>query len=151
MKVLEGVRGPHLYGNMFLTIYDFEARAEELEGNLRQAASAIEQEMGRVVVEEIKEQLRESDLVEVRLIVSSQPDKISAVGSKTPEIMEMGLTGGDVGAQLDWAAEKLGEELGIEDVFESGSDIDVIGVTKGYGNQGVVPVSYTHLTLPTKA
>ena len=84
------------------------------------------------------DKLRESDLVEVRLIVSSQPDKISAVGSKTPEIMEMGLTGGDVGAQLDWAAEKLGEELGIEDVFESGSDIDVIGVTKGYGNQGVV-------------
>ena len=84
------------------------------------------------------DKLRESDLAEVRLIVSSQPDKVSAVGSKSPEIMEMGLTGGDLGAQLDWAAEKLGEELGIEDVFESGSDIDVIGVTKGYGNQGVV-------------
>ena len=84
------------------------------------------------------DKLRESDLAEVRLIVSSQPDKVSAVGSKSPEIMEMGLTGGDLGAQIDWAAEKLGEELGIEDVFESGSDIDVIGVTKGYGNQGVV-------------
>ena len=54
------------------------------------------------------------------------------MGSKTPEIMEMGLTGGDFGAHLDWASERLGEELGIEDVFESGSDIDVIGVTKGY-------------------
>ena len=84
------------------------------------------------------DKLRESNLAEVRLIVSSQPDKVSSVGSKTPEIMEMGLTGGDFGAQLDWASEKLGEELGIEDVFESGSDIDVIGVTKGYGNQGVV-------------
>ena len=83
--------------------------------------------------------LRESNLNEVRLIVASQPDKISAVGSKTPEIMEMGLTGGDnAAAQLEWASEKLGEELTIEDVFTSGSDIDVIGVTKGYGNQGVV-------------
>ena len=82
--------------------------------------------------------LRESNLNEVRLIVASQPDKISAVGSKTPEIMEMGLTGGDNAAQLEWASEKLGEELTIEDVFTSGSDIDVIGVTKGYGNQGVV-------------
>ena len=82
--------------------------------------------------------LRESSLTEVRLIVSSQPEKISAVGSKTPEIMEMGLAGGDFGAQIDWAAERLGEELGVEDVFADGSDIDVIGVTKGYGNQGVV-------------
>tara|TARA_B100001750_G_C15471756_1_gene580182 strand:- start:676 stop:1659 length:984 start_codon:yes stop_codon:yes gene_type:complete len=84
------------------------------------------------------DKLRESNLTEVRLIVSSQPDKISAVGSKTPEIMEMGMTGGDNAAQLEWASEKLGDELTIEDVFTQGSDIDVVGVTKGYGNQGVV-------------
>ena len=35
------------------------------------------------------DKLRESNLAEVRLIVSSQPDKVSSVGSKTPEIMEM--------------------------------------------------------------
>ncbi|MDP6906161.1 MAG: 50S ribosomal protein L3 [Candidatus Thalassarchaeaceae archaeon] len=84
------------------------------------------------------EKLKESNLVEVRVIVATQPDKISAVGSKTPGIMEIGLTGGDTSAKLEWAAEKLGEELGIDDVFTPGSDIDVIGVTKGYGNQGVV-------------
>ena len=84
------------------------------------------------------DKLRESNLTEIRLIVASQPEKISAVSSKTPEIMEMGMTGGDNAAQLEWASEKLGEELTIEDVFTSGSDIDVIGVTKGYGNQGVV-------------
>jgi len=82
--------------------------------------------------------LRESNLSEIRLIVASQPDKISAVGSKTPAIMEMGLTGGDFSAQIDWAAEKLGEEITVSDVFTDGADIDVIGVTKGYGNQGVV-------------
>ena len=84
------------------------------------------------------DKLRESNLSEVRLIVASQPEKISAVGSKTPSIMEMGMTGGDNAAQLEWASEKLGEELTIEDVFTPGSDIDVVGVTKGYGNQGVV-------------
>jgi large subunit ribosomal protein L3 len=84
------------------------------------------------------EKLRESNLVDVRLIIATQPEKISAVGSKTPEIMEIGLTGGDNTSRLQWAAEKLGEELSIEDVFDSGSDIDVIGITKGYGNQGVV-------------
>jgi large subunit ribosomal protein L3 len=84
------------------------------------------------------EKLRESNLVDVRILIATQPEKISAVGSKTPEIMEIGLTGGDNAARLEWAAEKLGEELSIEDVFDSGSDIDVIGITKGYGNQGVV-------------
>jgi len=84
------------------------------------------------------DKLRDSQLVEVRIIVATQPGKISAVGSKTPEVMELALTGGDNDMQLEWAAEKLGEEIGIDEVFTSGSDIDVIGVTKGYGNQGVV-------------
>ena len=89
-------------------------------------------------VEAHLEKLRESDLVEIRVIIATQPEKISAVGSKTPAIMEMGLTGGDIAAQIEWATEKLGEELTVEDVFTSGADIDVIGITKGYGNQGVV-------------
>jgi large subunit ribosomal protein L3 len=89
-------------------------------------------------VEAHLEKLQEADLAEIRIIVATQPTKIASVGSKTPEIMEMGLTGGDSAAQLEWANEKLGTELGIEDVFASGADIDVIGVTKGYGNQGVV-------------
>ena len=82
--------------------------------------------------------LAESTLCEVRILVTTQPDKISAVGSKTPVVMELGLTGGDIESQLDWAKENLGNEIGINDVFADGSNIDVIGITKGYGTQGVV-------------
>jgi large subunit ribosomal protein L3 len=52
--------------------------------------------------------------------------------------MELGLTGGDIEAQLEWAKENLGNEITISDVFADGSNIDVIGITKGYGTQGVV-------------
>ena len=48
---------------------------------------------------------------------------------------------------------KLGMEINIDDVFNENEFLDVTSISKGKGFQGVVkrPVSYTHLTLPTKA
>ena len=82
--------------------------------------------------------LREQDLTEVRLIACTQPDLVRSVPSKTPEIMEIGLTGGDIDAKLDWAMERLGGQVGLEDVYEAGQEIDVVGVTKGKGWQGSI-------------
>jgi len=82
--------------------------------------------------------LREQDLTEVRLIVCTQPDLVRSVPSKTPEIMEIGLTGGDIDAKLDWAMDRLGGQVGLEDVYETGQEIDVVGVTKGKGWQGSI-------------
>ncbi|MDG1540687.1 MAG: 50S ribosomal protein L3 [Candidatus Thalassarchaeaceae archaeon] len=82
--------------------------------------------------------LREQDLTEVRLIVCTQPDLVRGIPSKTPEIMEIGLTGGDIDAKLDWAVDRLGGQVGLEDVFEAGQEIDVVGVTKGKGWQGSI-------------
>jgi large subunit ribosomal protein L3 len=52
--------------------------------------------------------------------------------------MEMGLTGGDIEAKLEWALERLGGEIGIEDVYDVGQEVDVVGVTKGKGWQGSI-------------
>ena len=52
--------------------------------------------------------------------------------------MEVGLVGGDITAKLEWAREKLGGEVGIDDVYHQGQDLDVVGITKGKGFQGVV-------------
>ncbi len=82
--------------------------------------------------------LREQDLTEVRLIVCTQPDLVRGIPSKTPEIMEIGLTGGDIDAKLDWAMDRLGGQVGLEDVYEAGQEIDVVGVTKGKGWQGSI-------------
>ncbi len=88
--------------------------------------------------EEAASSLMEQDLTEVRLIVCTQPEKVRSVPSKTPEIMEIGLTGGDIDAKLDWAMSRLGGQIGLEDVYEVGQEIDVVGVTKGKGWQGSI-------------
>ncbi len=85
-----------------------------------------------------KSQLMEADICEVRLIVATNPNSLSSIPSKTPEIMEMGLCGGKISTQLEWSFEKLGSELEMDSVFEVGSQVDVIGITKGYGWQGVI-------------
>ena len=51
--------------------------------------------------------------------------------------MEIGLAGGDSSAKLEWAKEKMGEELSVSDVFDE-AFVDAVGVTKGYGWQGVI-------------
>ena len=84
------------------------------------------------------EALREADLCEVRLIVSTQPALVKSVSSKTPEIMEVALAGGDNASKLDWAEERLGGAITLDDVYETGQEIDVVGVTKGKGWQGAI-------------
>ena len=82
--------------------------------------------------------LGDADLVEVRIIAATQPHSITGTSSKTPEVMELGLVGGDSAAKLEWAKEHMGQEISINDVFNEGVFVDAIGVTKGYGWQGVI-------------
>ena len=84
------------------------------------------------------EALGKADLVEVRIIAATQPHSITGTPSKTPEVMELGLVGGDSAAKLEWAKENIGQELSIGDVFTEGVFVDAVGVTKGYGWQGVI-------------
>lgn len=139
MRVL-AVRGYHMtpYGKQ--TAGEVWADGADLSENLTRLTGGD----GRIPArndhdsEAQQSKLEGMDLCEVRVIVATQPTSISSVPSKTPEIMEMGLTGGDNAAQIAWGVERLGAEIGIDDVFVDGADIDVVGVTKGYGNQGVV-------------
>ena len=82
--------------------------------------------------------LSNSNLCEVRLIVSTQPALVKSVPSKTPEIMEVGLSGGDSESKLDWALERLGSQIIADDVYSEGEEVDVVGVTKGKGWQGSI-------------
>jgi len=84
------------------------------------------------------ESLQNADLCEIRLIVSTQPALVKSVPSKTPEIMEVALVGGDNSSKLEWAREKLGGEISLDDVYQTGQEIDVVGVTKGKGWQGSI-------------
>jgi large subunit ribosomal protein L3 len=81
-------------------------------------------------VDELKEKI-----AEVRLIVATQP-RLVGLGKK-PLITEIKI-GGDVESALRKGLELLGKELRLSDIFKEGEFVDVIGVTKGKGFQGVV-------------
>jgi large subunit ribosomal protein L3 len=86
--------------------------------------------LGPEKVDELREKV-----AEVRLIVATQP-RLVGLGKK-PLITEIKI-GGDVESALRKGLELLGKELRLSDVFKEGEFVDVIGVTKGKGFQGVV-------------
>jgi large subunit ribosomal protein L3 len=80
------------------------------------------------------EDVKEFD--DVKIVIQSQP-KQTTTGSKKPKIMEIALGGGKE-EKLNYIKEFLGKEIKINDVFDSGSLVDVHGITIGKGFQGTV-------------
>ncbi|BFH73488.1 50S ribosomal protein L3 [Sulfurisphaera javensis] len=81
---------------------------------------------------------RINDILYLRVLITTQPKLVPALGKKKPEIVEIQLGGGDIKAQLNYALNILGKPLSVKDVFKEGQLIDIIGVTKGKGFQGVI-------------
>jgi large subunit ribosomal protein L3 len=83
--------------------------------------------------------LREADDVdEVRAIAYTKPADVDGIPKKKPDLMEIPVSGGDVGARIDHAVELLGTETEVEDAHRAGEYIDVSAITKGKGTQGPV-------------
>lgn len=78
------------------------------------------------------------DSVDLRLLLMSQPKLAGGIPKKTPEIIEVPLSGSTIKAKFDYASNKLGGLVRINKVFKPGFFLDVIGVTKGKGFQGPV-------------
>jgi large subunit ribosomal protein L3 len=74
--------------------------------------------------------------IEVRLILHTQP-KLAKIGKKKPEIFEIAV-GGSVSEAFNYAKEKIGKELRVEDAFSPGDVVDVTAITKGKGFAGSV-------------
>ena len=75
--------------------------------------------------------------VEVRAIVHTQPD-LTGISQKTPEILELRIGAKSAQDAVNWAKDKFGQELQIEDFTKPGEYLDVIGISKGKGFQGVI-------------
>lgn len=77
-----------------------------------------------------------SEFDDVRLLVHTQPKK-TTIGTKKPKLVEIGL-GGSKEDKFEYAKQKLGQEIKINEVFDAGSLIDAHGITVGKGFQGTV-------------
>lgn len=76
------------------------------------------------------------DFDTITINVHTQP-KLTGIGKKKPELFEVAI-GGTKEEQLNYAKEKLGKEVSINDVFREGQQLDIHSITKGKGYQGPV-------------
>lgn len=74
---------------------------------------------------------------EIFAIVTVFPN-IVGLEQKKPYIFEAAVKGGDVQKQFVFVKDLLGKEVKIDQVFETGSGVDVAAITKGKGWQGVI-------------
>lgn len=73
----------------------------------------------------------------IRVLGHTQIKKLS-LKQKKAHLMEIQVNGGDVSAKVDFAYGLLEKEVSVDSVFSQDDMIDVIGVTKGKGTEGVV-------------
>ena len=81
------------------------------------------------------EEAKDADLV--RALVHTQPDKVTGVPKKLPDVMETAIAGTKE-EQLKIVQENMGKEITIDQVFKKGELLDVVAVTTGHGMQGPV-------------
>lgn len=72
----------------------------------------------------------------VRVLAHTQVRKLS-VGQKKAHLMEIQLNGGSIADKVDWAYKHFEKEVPVSSVFEQDENMDVIGITKGHGFEGV--------------
>ena len=87
---------------------------------------------------EINEQLEKvkSTCAVVRAICHTQIRKLK-IGQKKAHVMEIQVNGGDVAAKVDFCVNLFEKQVPVDAVFTQNEMLDVIGVTKGRGYEGV--------------
>ncbi|CAM9981487.1 unnamed protein product [Bubo scandiacus] len=72
----------------------------------------------------------------IRVMAHTQM-RLLPLRQKKSHLMEIQVNGGSVAEKVDWAREKLEQQVPVSTVFGQDEMIDVIGVTKGKGYKGV--------------
>merc|ERR1711920_1142099 len=72
----------------------------------------------------------------IRVIAHTNIKKVG-LHQKEAHVMEIQVNGKTVAQKVDWAASQLEKDLKVDSVFSKDEMIDVIGVTKGKGYEGV--------------
>jgi len=72
----------------------------------------------------------------VRVIAHTQVKKLN-LRIKKAHIIEIQINGGDATAKVDFAKNLFEKEITVDSVFAQDEQVDVLGVTKGHGFEGV--------------
>ncbi|GAQ92505.1 ribosomal protein L3 [Klebsormidium nitens] len=74
----------------------------------------------------------------VRVLAHTQVKLIKGIGQKKAHLMEVQINGGSVADKVDFAVKYFEKKVGVDAVFSKDEQIDIIGVTRGHGYEGVV-------------
>ncbi len=80
---------------------------------------------------------RRDKIKEVRILAYTRPD-LAGIHKKKPELVEIPVRGGSIEERIEFSKSIIGSLIKIDQVFKKGQLVDVTGVTKGHGWQGVV-------------
>ena len=83
------------------------------------------------------EKLPVDRVTRVSALVSSVPNDVG-LSQKKPVVMEVGVSGGDLKAQVDFVLGLIGKKVKFADAFKPGMYVDVLGITKGKGVEGPI-------------
>ncbi|KAJ1507281.1 60S ribosomal protein L3 [Coelomomyces lativittatus] len=72
----------------------------------------------------------------IRVLAHTQIRKVK-IGQKKAHLMEIQINGGTIAQKVDWAKEHFEQAIPITSIFEQDENVDIIGVTKGHGFEGV--------------
>ncbi|BBG24402.1 50S ribosomal protein L3 [Sulfuracidifex tepidarius] len=114
-----------------------------LQGRMRHFK--VDAEDNNKSIEKIKQNIEKAGYI--RIVAGSITKNVKALGKKVPDVSEIQVGGGNINSQLDYVMSILGKTVEVDSVFKVGQLIDVIGVTKGKGFQGVVK-RYSTVELP---
>ncbi|GAM25428.1 hypothetical protein SAMD00019534_086030 [Acytostelium subglobosum LB1] len=73
----------------------------------------------------------------IRVIAHTQVNKLN-LGQKKAQVIEIQVNGGTVAEKVAWAVQHFEKTITVDSIFEENEMIDVIGVTKGKGFNGVI-------------
>ncbi len=89
--------------------------------------------------------IAEAKMADVRVLAHTTPAAVTGVDSKTPEVMEIRVGGGDLKARLEYAKSILGKSLSVDQALKTGQMMDALAVTTGYGFESRVVRFHTKL------
>ncbi|MBT3984742.1 50S ribosomal protein L3 [archaeon] len=97
----------------------------------------VDKELARKTKIAKKSGEEKEDFDRVMLTIYTQP-KLTGMGKKKPDLIEVGVGGKDNKEKLEFAKGLLDKEVKLSDVLKEGELVDVHGVTKGKGFCGTI-------------
>jgi large subunit ribosomal protein L3e len=131
LRALSTVWAQHLSVEFKRRLYKNWMNSKKKKAFTKYAEKAKDEKNFKVQINRIKKYCQV-----VRVIVHTQLHLLN-IRQKKAHVMEIQVNGGNVAQKVDYAVQSLEKEVKIGGIFEQNEMIDIIGVTKGKGFEGV--------------